>query len=152
TAASRALDGYTVISQKPVYNACFGLRRLRHNDTAMGHGPVSPAATNEAMIGLRAGRLRPRLLRELFQVEKVPAHFLRREVVEQAQHPLEQEAVLAATELLGHDDAGMGARGRLPRLVEGSEIADVEGENRPLFGRGQGELLLVGSRIFPGFL
>jgi hypothetical protein len=69
------------------------------------------------------------LLPELFQVDQVPEHFLRREVVEQAQHPLEQEAVLAATELLGHDDAGMGTGGRLPRLVQGSEIADVEGED-----------------------
>jgi hypothetical protein len=61
----------------------------------------------------------------LFQVDKIGDHFLRREVVEQAQHPLEEKAVLAAAKLLGHDDASMGTLGRLPRLVEGSEIADV---------------------------
>jgi hypothetical protein len=51
-----------------------------------------------------------------FQVNKVAEHFLRREVVEQAQHPLEQKPVLTAAKLLGHDDASMGARGRLPSL------------------------------------
>jgi hypothetical protein len=89
---------------------------------------------------------------ELFQVDKVPDHFLSREMVEQAHHPLEQQAVFAAAELPGHDDAGMRAPCRLPRLVEGSEIADVEGEEGPVFGRGKSELFLVGSGVVPGLL
>jgi hypothetical protein len=50
------------------------------------------------------------LLLELLQVNEVADHFLPRDMVEQAQHPLEQKAVVTAAELLGHDDAGMGAR------------------------------------------
>jgi hypothetical protein len=69
----------------------------------------------------------------------------------QAQHPLEQQPVLTAAELLGHDDAGVGARSRLPRLVQGSEIADVESEDRPAFGRGESELFFVGGGVFAGF-
>ena len=53
--------------------------------------------------------LRRRRLFELFQVDQVAVHFLRREVVEQAQHSLEQQSVVAAAELPGHDDPGMGA-------------------------------------------
>ena len=103
---------------------------------------------------MRMGRTnssRGRLL-ELFQVDEVSNHVLRREVVEQAQHPLQQHAVMTAAELLGHDDTSMGTLGRLPRLVEGSEIADVEGEDGPVFGRGEGELFLVGRGIVPGLL
>jgi len=44
-----------------------------------------------------------------------------------------------------------GAIGRLPRLVEGSEIADVEGEETPVLGRGKGELFLVGGRVVADF-
>src|SRR5262249_53561872 len=44
-------------------------------------------------------------LLELFQVDEVADHLFRREVVEQAQHPLEQNAVSTAAELLGDDDA-----------------------------------------------
>ena len=91
-------------------------------------------------------------LLELLQVDEVTDHFFRREVVEQAQHPLEQQAVFAAAELLGHDDAGVRARRRLPRLVQGGEIADVEGEDGPVCGRGEGELLLVSSGVLPGLL
>jgi hypothetical protein len=36
--------------------------------------------------------------------------------------------------------------------VERSEIADVEGEDGPVFGRGKGEQVLVGSGVFPGLL
>ena len=46
-----------------------------------------------------------RWLFELLQVDEIVARLLRREVVEQPQHPREQESVLAAAQLLGHDDA-----------------------------------------------
>ena len=40
-------------------------------------------------------------LLELLEVDEVAPHFLPREVVEQAQHALEQDTVLATAQLLG---------------------------------------------------
>jgi hypothetical protein len=36
--------------------------------------------------------------------------------------------------------------------MQRSEIADVEGEDGSVFGRGKDKLLLVGSRVFAGLL
>ncbi len=36
--------------------------------------------------------------------------------------------------------------------MEGSEIADIEGDDGSVFGRGKGELFLVRSGVLPGFL
>jgi hypothetical protein len=72
------------------------------------------------------------VLSELLQMDQVADHFVGGEVIEEAQHAQEQQSVLAAAELLRHDDAGMRATGRVPLLVERSEIANVEREKRPV--------------------
>jgi len=58
-------------------------------------------------------------------VDEIADHFVCREVVEQPQHALEQQTVLAAAELLRNDDAGMGAADCLPLFVERRKIADI---------------------------
>ncbi len=58
---------------------------------------------------------------------------------------------MTAAELLRYDDAGVGARSCLPGLVERSEIADVEGEDDPVFSRGKGQLFLIEGCIFASF-
>ena len=87
-------------------------------------------------------------LLELLEVYEVTEHFLRREMVEQSQHPLKQEAVLATAQLLRNDDSSMGTLGRLPLLVERSEIANVETEDGAAFVRGEDELFLVRGGVF----
>ena len=64
----------------------------------------------------------------------------------------ERKNILIETDPLTGTDAGMGAPCGLPRLVQGSEIADVEGEDSAAFGCGKGELFLVDSGVFPGLL
>jgi len=88
----------------------------------------------------------------LFQVNKVPEHFLRRELIEQAQHSLEQKAVLAAAQLLGDDDAGMGALGRLPRLVEGAKSRMLKVTMARFSPVAKASLFLIGSCVSAGFL
>jgi hypothetical protein len=84
-------------------------------------------------------------------VDEVPDHFLRGEVVEQTQHTLEQQTVVATAQLLGYDNARMERPSSLPLLVQRSEVANVERENSPAFGRCEGELFLVGGGVFAGF-
>jgi len=91
-------------------------------------------------------------LLELLKVNKVAAHLLCRELIEKAQHPLKQQPIVTAAELLRHDDAGMRPLGCLPLLVQWSEIADVEREDGPIFGGGKEKLFLIGSDVFAGFL
>jgi hypothetical protein len=84
-------------------------------------------------------------------MNEVAGHFLRREVVEEAQHALEQQTLLTAAELLRNDDASMRATGHLPVVVEWAEIADVEGEQRAVFRGCEGELLLIRDGVLTGF-
>lgn len=91
-------------------------------------------------------------LLELLKVDKVAAHLLCCELIEKAQHPLKQQPIVTAAELLRHDDAGMRPRGCLPLLVDWSKIADVEREDGPIFGSGKEKLFLIGSDVFAGFL
>jgi hypothetical protein len=90
-------------------------------------------------------------LLELLKMDKVPDHFFCRKVVEQADHALEQETVLATTELLGHDNARVGATPCLPLLVKRGEIANVEGKDGSVFTRGEGQLVLISGSIFTSF-
>ena len=76
-------------------------------------------------------------------MNEIADHFLRGELIEEAQHALDQQTVLAAAELPGNDNAGMGAAGSLPMLVERSEIANVEREKNAILPRCKYELLLV---------
>jgi hypothetical protein len=90
-------------------------------------------------------------LLELLKMDKVTDHFFCRKVVEQADHALEQETGLATTELLGHDNARVGATRCLPLLVKRGEIANVEGKDGSVFTRGEGQLVLIRVSIFTSF-
>jgi hypothetical protein len=71
-------------------------------------------------------------------------------VIEEAQHALEQQTVLAAAELLRHDNAGMRAAGRLPMLVERSKIANVECEKRAVLPSCKRELVFIRGGVVTG--
>jgi len=58
---------------------------------------------------------------------------------------------LATAQLLGHDDPGVRMRSRLPLLVEGCEIPNIESEKGPALGCGECKLFFVGGGVFAGF-
>src|SRR4051794_13178930 len=76
-------------------------------------------------------------------MDEVANHFRIGQVVEQAQHALEQESVLTTAHLLGDDDARMGSPHGLPLLVERSEVTNVECEDGSTTGTCEGELFFV---------
>ncbi len=57
---------------------------------------------------------------------------------------------MTGAELLRHNDAGMRATGRLPMLVERSEIANVEREKRAVLPSCKRELLLIRGGVVTG--
>jgi len=85
-------------------------------------------------------------------MDEVVDHFFGREMVEQAQYPLEELTVLPTAQLLGNDDSCVRAFGRLPLLVERREIANIESEDGSILRGGEEELFLVGGGILAGFL
>src|SRR5262245_17202633 len=84
--------------------------------TASGHIQLASvkAADGRSPLSTHHSPPMPAELLELLEVDEVGNHFLRREVVEQAQHTLEEQAILATAQLLGHDDPGMALPGGLP--------------------------------------
>src|SRR5207248_8229737 len=130
---------------------------------ALPHGGAIPVSRDDPARSLARwagaslrdnGHLRlahPGMLLELLQMNEVADHLLRGEVIEEAQHALEQQPVLATAELLRHDDAGMRATSRLSLLVEWAEIADVEREERAVFRGCEGELLFIRGGVLTGF-
>jgi len=80
-------------------------------------------------------------------VNEVRDHLFRCEVVEQAQHALEQRTVLATAHLPGHDDPRVSSAVSVPLRVQWSEIANVVGEDGPFICRGADELFLVGGSV-----
>ena len=87
-------------------------------------------------------------LLELLQMNEVAHHLLRRDAIEQSQHPRQKYTILAAAELLGHNDSRMGLPGSLALVMQRREIANVESKDGPTLGCREFELFFVIGCVF----